>query len=303
VLQGSPSEKEGAEFNLFSRWKARDDPFAHFSGLNDEEWLDVLVRSINEPVIDGFRMPRFPDEKLQIKTVGYAGEPALQEAFRFFSVVKKYSTVLERPLDGNTHVLDFGCAWGRILRLFLKDCRAAHVRGIDVDPALLKLARAAFPYCRFDRVKPMPPTKFSDNSFDVIVGFSVFSHLSERASLAWVHEFTRILRPKGFFVMTTQLRDFVEFCRSFRGKKNDRGWHNRLADLFVDTDATYAAYDAGEYLHAPTGGGAARSADFYGETMIPEAYVRRRWTDHLRLVDFIADRNVLPQAVIVMQKP
>jgi hypothetical protein len=41
---------------------------------------------------------------------------------------------------------------------------------------------------------------------------------------------------------------------------------------------------------------------FYGETLIPEGYVRAHWTEALRLVDFVDDRNVLPQALIVMQK-
>ena len=75
-----------------------------------------------------------------------------------------------------------------------------------------------------------------------------------------------------------------------------------LANSFVDTEAAYAAYDAGEYLYAATGGGPSRPADFYGEALIPEAYVRRQWTKSLRFVAFVDDRSVMPQALIVMQK-
>ncbi len=64
----------------------------------------------------------------------------------------------------------------------------------------------------------------------------------------------------------------------------------------------YRAYDAGEYLYAPTGGGSYRPADFYGEALIPEGYVRARWTEFLRFVDFVSDPQVFPQALIVMQK-
>jgi SAM-dependent methyltransferase len=290
-------------FKFFGRQKLADEPFARFSGLTDEAWFALLVRSIKEPVIDGIPMPRFPDDVLQTNTVGHAGEPTLREAFMFFSQVSKYARQVGRPLGGATRVLDFGCGWGRILRFFLRDCKAAHLQGIDVDPMLVDVCRSTFPYARFDTVNALPPTPFPEGSFDVITGYSVFSHLAEHASLAWVQEFSRLLRPGGLMVVTTQLRDFIAFCESFRGKDNEFGWHKGLANSFVDVEASYAAYDAGQYLYAPTGGGPARPSDFYGEAMIPEGYVRTRFTPFLRYVDFVADRNLLPQALIVMQKP
>jgi len=155
---------------------------------------------------------------------------------------------------------------------------------------------------RYRRDRARPAVIIPDASFDVITAYSVFSHLAESASLAWIEEFSRLLRPNGFIVVTTQLKDFIDFCASFRGKDNEIAWHRGLANSFVDREASYAAYDAGEYLFAPNGGGPARPSDFYGDTMIPEGYVRRHFTRYLRYVDFVADRRVLPQAVIVMQK-
>ena len=62
------------------------------------------------------------------------------------------------------------------------------------------------------------------------------------------------------------------------------------------------AYDAGQYLYAPTGGGPSRPADFYGEALIPEGYVRKHYTRELDFVDFVSDPARLAQALIVMQK-
>ena len=289
-------------FNLFKRSKSPSEPHEQFCELTDDEWLALLVRSVTEPVIDGIRMPGFPDDMLQRNTVGSAGEQALREAFTFISFVKQYARELGHPVSGTTRVLDFGCAWGRILRCFLKDCPADHLQGVDVDPMLIDAARASFPYCRFDRIDPFPPTAFADGSFDLITAYSVFSHLAEHASLAWVQEFSRLLRPGGIMAVTTQRRDFIEYCRSLRGQEHEFGWHRVLANSFVDSDAAYAAYDAGDYLYAATGGGPSRPADFYGEALIPEAYVRRHWTKSLRFVAFVDDRSTMPQALIVMQK-
>jgi hypothetical protein len=80
-------------------------------------------------------------------------------------------------------------------------------------------------------------------------------------------------------------------------------WHQALSKSFVETEAALAAYAAGEFLYAPTGGGPALPSEFYGEAIIPEAYVRRNWTASLNLVAFVDDRSVVPQALIVMQKP
>ncbi len=278
-------------------------PFARFSKLSDPDWMNVLVRSTTEPVIDGVTMPGFPPEDIQRNSVGAAGEHTIREAFHFFTIVKRYCDQAGQPLNQNTRVLDFGCGWGRIIRCFLKDCRASNLWGIDVDPDLLAVCKETMPQCNFSVVQPLAPTSFQDRSFDLITAYSVFSHLAEHASLSWIKEFSRLLSPGGVIVVTTEGRDFIELCRSLRGREHEFGWYNALANSFVDPDAAYAAYDAGQYLYSGTGGGAVRPADFYGEALIPKGYVETHWTPYLNLVDFVDNRSVLTQALIVMQKP
>ena len=98
-------------FNLFKRSKPPNEPHERFAELTDDEWLALLVRSVTEPVIDGIRMPGFPDDMLQRNTVGSAGEQALREAFTFLSFVKKYARELGHPVDGTTRVSRF---WVRV---------------------------------------------------------------------------------------------------------------------------------------------------------------------------------------------
>ncbi|MEO7270769.1 MAG: class I SAM-dependent methyltransferase, partial [Vicinamibacterales bacterium] len=177
-----------------------------------------------------------------------------------------------------------------------------HLQGVDVDPRLVEVCRSTFPYATFAHVRQLPPTPYPDGSFDVITAYSVFSHLAEHASLAWVNEFARLLKPGGLMLVTTQRRDFIAFCASLRGQDHGPGWHQTLSRAFVDTDAAYAAYDAGKYLYAPTGGGESRPADFYGEALIPEGYVRKRYTRAFDFVDFVSDAALLAQALIVLKK-
>lgn len=273
------------------------------SGLSDQEWLQVLIRSIQEPIFNGAELPRFPADELQRQFGGSAGEHTLREAFNFYRVVKDYAARLGRPLMPNSRVLDFGCGWGRITRCFLRDIYSKNLYGIDVDPTVISICRQTFPYGTFCAGNARPPTIFDQASFNCICAYSVFSHLDEATHIQWVEEFSRILKPGGLLVVTTQGRSFLEFCRSLRGRKSyDHPWHEALARSFLDADAAFSDYDNGRFLYSPTGGGDFRPCDFYGEAVIPRAYVEREWTRFLAFRDFIDDPGFLPQALIVMQK-
>ncbi len=279
------------------------EPHAVFSDVSDEAWLQVLIGSLREPVAREVRLPGFPPESLQRQFVGSAGADSLREAFQFYRTVKSYYARERRPLAADDRVLDFGCGWGRMVRLFLKDVRAANVVGVDVDPDVVRLCNTTFPYGTFQVVPPVPPTDLPEMHFDLAYAYSVFSHLNEATHLRWVRELARVLKPGGFLVVTTQGRAFIDFCANLRRQGTlETLWHEALARSFADRDAALAAYDRGEFLHEPTGGGDHRPSSFYGETLIPRGYVEREWSRHLALVDFRDDPTWLPQALIVMRK-
>jgi SAM-dependent methyltransferase len=271
--------------------------------LKDQEWLEVLIGSIRDRAFQGVELPKFPADELQRQFGGSAGEHTLREAFHFYSVVKDYASRLGRPLTRPSRILDFGCGWGRVTRFFLKDVIGGNLYGIDVDPTVIDICKQTFPCGIFDVVEPQPPTAFDRESFDCIYAYSVFSHLAEATHIQWVEEFSRILKSGGVLVVTTEGRSFIEFCRSLRGQTSYESlWHEALARSFLDTNAALADYDSGSFLYSPTGGGGVRSSTFYGEAIIPRAYVEREWTRFLTFREFIDDRGFLPQALIVMQK-
>ena len=284
------------------RVKTRN-PLPVLAKLHDEEWLKVLIRSINEPVFQGVELPRFPSDELQRQFVGSVGEPTLREAFNFYRVIKSYASRLGRPLTHDSRILDFGCGWGRISRFFLKEVWADNLYGIDVDPLVIEICQTTFKYGNFTVVEPCPPTQFNSGSIDLIYAFSVFSHLAEWIHIKWVEEFSRILKPGGLLIVTTQGGSLLEFCRALRGQDSyDNPYLESLARCFVDTKAALADYNAGKFLYSPTGGGNARPSSFYGEAIIPQAYIEREWTKFLVFRDFIDDRGFLPQALVVLQK-
>ena len=68
--------------NLLLR-SAQKEPSSIFGDLDDEAWFEVLVRSINEPIISGVILPGFPKPDVQATIGGSSGRITLQEAFNF----------------------------------------------------------------------------------------------------------------------------------------------------------------------------------------------------------------------------
>lgn len=257
---------------------------------NKEEWRQALIASTTKAGVTfgDRRLPGFPSKELQVNTVGASGPEALAEAFTFYEDC--VSRFCESANWGNPEkrLLDFGCAWSRILRCFLYDFSADRLAGIDVYPEFIELSRTTFPGPTFLLCDPFPPTELPDESFDFVVGYSVFSHLSEDACLRWMREFERLLRPGGMVALTTRGRWFFDYCERLN-RENVAGYAAALAHVFSDFDAARERYDRGEFIHANQnglGGGGALNTSFYGETFIPEAYARSKLGGRLRLMEF-----------------
>jgi len=282
--------------SMYTGWQA-------IHGLSEQKWQKVLIDSVKTPSYLGFPLPGFPPAELQVAIMGSSNADGLREGFRFYGLVKSVCEENGSRLTPDMQLLDFGTGWGRFARIFLKEFPPENILGIDVDKSLVDVCRNTFPYGRFEVVPALPPTTLPSDHFGLVVAYSVFSHLSETAANAWIQEFSRILRPGGVIAVTTQGRTFLDFCEGIRQRGDfDHPWHRNLAKSFNDVERCKRAYDRGEFLFSPTGGGDARPSTFYGETLIPEQYVRNVWSEWLEPLAFIDDRQRLPQALIVMRK-
>jgi SAM-dependent methyltransferase len=257
------------------------------SELTDEAWLHMLCRGGIVPGIGS--LPQMPDEVLQVNTVGQSGIGALREAWQFAATCLAWFRTSPCFSRDDKVLLDFGTGWGRIARCFLREFHSNSVIGVDIDPELIAICQQTFPGPRFITCHPPPPLELADASADFIVGYSVFSHLSETSCKAWVEEFARILKPGGMAALTTSGRWFFDFARSL-GEQSSDSYATALSRMFPDFEAAKAKYDRGEFVHSNahgvTGGGV-RDGSFYGETFIPARYAKEAYEDHLHLREFL----------------
>jgi len=214
-----------------------------------------------------------PPEDVQRRTVGLSGERAMQEALTFASdcVARFVASPLWAKPDKT--LLDFGACWGRITRAFVPPFAVGNITGVEPNPEFLRHYRDAFPHTPTILSDEWPPLNLPALSFDFVVGYSVFSHLSERLCRAWMEEFVRLLRPNGMIALTTRPKSF--FDRAATLDSDDR-YEQELQQIFANAADSRFAYDRGEFVHFGSD---------YGESLIPERYARLAYAD---LLDFVA---------------
>jgi ubiquinone/menaquinone biosynthesis C-methylase UbiE len=286
-----------------------------------DEWFELVSQSYLTPPVsyNGKTLPAFPSDTIQANTTGQSGVATLQSAYIFYKDCINTFEEFGKSVTESNRILDFGVGWGRIARFFLRELPLENIHGVDVTPEFTSICRETFQSENFFTCQPQPPTNLPDNHYDYIVGYSVFSHLSEVACMAWMQEFNRILVPGGIVALTTRGRPFFDFCesqkkkqtwvqlilRNFFGGKKPSGYLESLGILFKDFDAARAQYDRGEFVHSNiegVSGGGALNTTFYGETFIPEAYARRVYAPFLELEKFMYEPSYQQVPIMFFRK-
>lgn len=145
-----------------------------------------------------------PSAELVYRTQGITDITAYQESILpAVATMQGYLAAAGVPLEGLRSILDFGCGSGRLLlgwhimRPQLACC------GCDINQRLVGWAQRYLPSAmQFQCSQVTPPTPYATGSFDLVYAISVFTHLSIPLQQQWVDELHRVLRPKGFLLIT-----------------------------------------------------------------------------------------------------
>ena len=245
---------------------------------------DILWTSLS---LSGVELPPTPPEQIQRNWCGNSGVGLAAQTSEFYSLVKQaHARYASSPL-ADVRLLDFGCGWGRLARLFLKELSPEQIHGCDPDEQILA-------WCRripgtFRRCDPRPRTLPFDEPFDLAYAFSVFTHLGPKTHRQALEAIHGALKPGALFVATIRPRTFVE-VREFQSITS-----RPLAEL-------QAAYDAGEYLHEPYNWPAVDGEVTYGETVVPLQYVEAHWSDLFELLAVLPFASDPYQVPLVLRR-
>lgn len=116
-----------------------------------------------------------------------------------------YEFLRQSGLVNGMNLVDIGCGSGRLARPLAKQMTIEYL-GTDVVPELLNYAKANAPeHYQFELVEGLS-IPAEAGSADIVCAFSVFTHLLQEETFAYLQECYRVLKPGGKLVFS-----FLEF--------------------------------------------------------------------------------------------
>jgi SAM-dependent methyltransferase len=191
-------------------------------------------------------------------------------------------------------IVDFGCGCGRAIRHLrsIIDPAAQTLIGLDPDAEAIDWVVRNLD-ARGYALADLPPAPLPDNSADLIVSHSVFTHLPEDVQHAWLGELRRFLKPGGVLITT------VHGDHAFASYYNDviRAGQPETAQILLN------AMNAEGFLYI-RGRTAAEAAlpEYYGAAFHKIKYVHENWSRYFNLLAWFPRFALNLQDTLVLQK-
>lgn len=152
-------------------------------------------------------LPPMTPSDITIHWAGAAGHDLLQKSVSFVrSCAANYTEITGHSLVGK-RIIDFGCGYGRFLRLF--SMYSDDVYGVDAWEVSLEHSRAAGFGDRI-ALSAAVPSELVFVGFDFLFAFSIFTHLSETATISALKALRKSAVDGAVLAITTRPVEFWE---------------------------------------------------------------------------------------------
>ena len=206
---------------------------------SESTWESAWLRQAELGDLNG--LPPMVPENIQSRLHGTTGVAAIQGALKFRRVVKRRIG----SITSDAKLLDFGCGWGRHIRVFLKDFKDTNIYGVDIDPENILLLKDYLPNkVNIIQCYEGQSIDLESNSIDLIISFSVFSHINEESALYWLNELKRLIKPEGYIVITSWGKALFEIFARLKSAKGkfEYNWERNIDRAFDDKERVYKLY-------------------------------------------------------------
>lgn len=234
-------------------------------------------------------LPSMPSEQVQRDWTGNSGAGLMVQSHAFVQSLKSgFVRYTGRPLNGAT-ILDYGCGWGRLLRLMCAFSPPERIYGVDAREDSIAICRDCKVLGNLAVCDRLPKTlPFGDVDFDLIFAFSVFTHLSERTA-EQVQSAMRC-RIKGSGLVALTVRPLEYWLR-----------HREVLPPGQSIEGLMHAHRNYGFAFAPHNWSAIDGDVPYGDASISTDYIAQRWAGWKVVGTDVND--VDPNQLIVFLKP
>lgn len=190
--------------------------------------------------------------------------------------------------DSLGSILDFGCGVARVSKHYLDICNA-QITGIDIDKNCIDWCRINLPQAQWYTVDANDNLPFENNSFELVIGHSVFTHFEEAIQLKKLKELSRVTKEGGY-VMMTILGEYAHFLEPMSFTEEE----------FLCQNGTISPESMKKYSqkHPLI---AADYPNYHKGVFNTHKFIHERWSKDLNVISIIegfADH----QALVILQK-
>lgn len=237
------------------------------------------------PGISGL-LPAMAPEAAQLGWNGKSGAELRMQSVDVCRIMAAgFQRFTGRPMQ-NIRVLDFGCGWGRLLRMMAWYTDPQNCCGVDAMHQAIERCREDGVQGRLVRAEYIPADlDVGERRFDLIVAYSVFTHTPLRAMQVALANLRRKIRGNGLLAITIRP---VEIWATVGGISPER----RLA--------LEQAHRQDGFAFLPIGVTDQHGEDVYGETSVAVSYLAANFPEWE--VEG-TDRGIDPMQLIVFLSP
>lgn len=210
-------------------------------------------------------LPKMPSADVQTSWTGNTDHTLLRQSISFTRLsVGKYHELVCKPMS-ESNILDFGCGWGRLIRLLYKYVPVENIYGVDPWDQSLAICHSCNLHGNLylsDYIPRTLPTP-TNLKFDFIQAFSVFTHLSEKVTKTAIETLRDHLTDEGILVLTIRPKEYWTFMLN-RNPNFSSDKINQLLDEHDQKGFAFCPHDREKIEGEIT----------YGDTSISLEYIR-----------------------------
>ena len=224
-----------------------------------------------------------PPPELQVRVSGAYDMNFFRLGHDLGVSVESMLGLVNKGFDDFQRIFDFGCGCGRVvIPLSLRLAHPERLYGADIDPEAIQWCKSHIHGVGGFEVNPHePPAPFEDESFDLVYGISVFTHLPEEMQFSWMQDLVRVCTKDAYLVLT------------FHGERHHGLVQGPLADELNEKGFVYSGQEKGTTEGLP---------DFYQTSFHTHDYVRERWGEYFEVLEIRKDAVGTQDAVLLRKR-
>ncbi|MGH8108844.1 MAG: class I SAM-dependent methyltransferase [Arenimonas sp.] len=148
-------------------------------------------------------LPSMASEQVQKNWTGNSGVALLMQTNTFIRFLATTYMAHAKTDMRQARVLDFGCGYGRVIRSLYYYVNPENIAGVDPWGESVELCGMHGISSNIFQSDYLPKDlPMVESDFDLIYAFSVFTHLSERATRQSLQTLRKYISPRGILVIT-----------------------------------------------------------------------------------------------------